>query len=82
MIFEKWNILGMFCFPSRDAQVLNPRYGMYVWPCAVVLAQYLWTQRDQLRDKTLLEVRSVSSSPPETGRPSDVCLSVLSSAQV
>lgn len=38
-------------------QVLDPQYGMYVWPCAVVLAQYLWTHRDQLRDQTVLEVR-------------------------
>lgn len=30
---------------------------MYVWPCAVVLAQYLWTQREQLRGRAVLEVR-------------------------
>lgn len=30
---------------------------MYVWPCAVVLAQYLWTQREQLTGLTVLEVR-------------------------
>lgn len=38
-------------------QVLDPRYGMYVWPCAVVLAQYLWSRREQLRGRTVLEVR-------------------------
>ena len=32
---------------------------MYVWPCAVVLAQYLWTQREELKGRTVLEVRSV-----------------------
>ncbi|KAF3845867.1 hypothetical protein F7725_002945 [Dissostichus mawsoni] len=37
-------------------EVLDPHYGMYVWPCAVVLAQYLWSQRQELRDKTVLEV--------------------------
>lgn len=41
---------------ASPCQVLDPQYGMYVWPCAVVLAQYLWTQRDRLRDKTVLEV--------------------------
>lgn len=30
---------------------------MYVWPCAVVLAQYLWSRREQLRGLTVLEVR-------------------------
>lgn len=30
---------------------------MYVWPSAVVLAQYLWTHREQLRDETVLEVK-------------------------
>ncbi|XP_026211355.1 methyltransferase-like protein 23 isoform X2 [Anabas testudineus] len=38
-------------------EVLDPQYGMYVWPCAVVLAQYLWTQREELRGKTVLEVK-------------------------
>lgn len=41
-------------------QVLEPQYGMYVWPCAVVLAQYLWTQKEQLRGRTVLEVRRPS----------------------
>ncbi|XP_003976466.1 histone-arginine methyltransferase METTL23 [Takifugu rubripes] len=37
-------------------EVLEPQYGMYVWPCAVVLAQYLWTQREQLRGRAVLEL--------------------------
>ncbi|XP_034567228.1 methyltransferase-like protein 23 isoform X2 [Notolabrus celidotus] len=37
-------------------EVLDPQYGMYVWPCAVVLAQYLWTKRDELRGRTVLEL--------------------------
>ncbi|XP_023142321.2 histone-arginine methyltransferase METTL23 isoform X1 [Amphiprion ocellaris] len=37
-------------------EVLDPQYGMYVWPSAVVLAQYLWTYRDELRGKTVLEL--------------------------
>ncbi|XP_029015829.1 histone-arginine methyltransferase METTL23-like isoform X3 [Betta splendens] len=36
---------------------------MYVWPCAVVLAQYLWTQREKLRDKTVLELGAGVSLP-------------------
>ncbi|KAI3359816.1 hypothetical protein L3Q82_013819 [Scortum barcoo] len=44
-------------------EVLDPHYGMYVWPCAVVLAQYLWTRRRELRDKTLLELGAGVSLP-------------------
>ncbi|XP_044186261.1 methyltransferase-like protein 23 isoform X2 [Thunnus albacares] len=36
---------------------------MYVWPCAVVLAQYLWTQREELRDRTVLELGAGVSLP-------------------
>lgn len=37
-------------------QVLDPQHGMHVWPCAVVLAQYLWSHREELRGKKVLEV--------------------------
>lgn len=37
-------------------QVLDSQYGMYVWPCAVVLAQYLWVHRSSLPGKRVLEV--------------------------
>ncbi|XP_014916689.1 histone-arginine methyltransferase METTL23 [Poecilia latipinna] len=40
------------CIP----EVLDPQYGMYVWPSAVVLAQYLWFHRDQLRGRAVLEL--------------------------
>ncbi|XP_059204742.1 methyltransferase-like protein 23 [Centropristis striata] len=44
-------------------EVLDPQYGMYVWPCAVVLAHYLWTHRAQLRGQTLLELGAGVSLP-------------------
>lgn len=37
-------------------QVLHLQYGMYVWPCAVVLAQYLYF-RGSLPGKAVLEVK-------------------------
>jgi len=37
-------------------QVLDSQYGMYVWPCAVVLSQYVWMAREELQNKTVLEV--------------------------
>ncbi|XP_068192426.1 histone-arginine methyltransferase METTL23-like [Antennarius striatus] len=44
-------------------EVLDPQYGMYVWPCAAVLAQYVWTNRKQLKDKTVLEIGAGVSLP-------------------
>ncbi|XP_069565155.1 histone-arginine methyltransferase METTL23 [Brachyistius frenatus] len=44
-------------------EVLDPQYGMYVWPCAAVLAQYLWTHREELRGKTVLELGAGVSLP-------------------
>ncbi|CAL8273884.1 unnamed protein product [Lota lota] len=44
-------------------EVLDPQYGMYVWPSAVVLAQYVWTHRGELVDKTVLELGAGVSLP-------------------
>ncbi|KAK1799197.1 hypothetical protein P4O66_007452 [Electrophorus voltai] len=44
-------------------EVLDPQYGMYVWPCAVVLAQYVWTTRENLQKKTVLELGAGVSLP-------------------
>lgn len=48
---------------------------MYVWPCAVVLAQYLWTQKEQLRGRTVLEVRRAWTRPRRSDPFDPVCLS-------
>ncbi|XP_066498384.1 methyltransferase-like protein 23 isoform X2 [Hoplias malabaricus] len=61
-----------FTFESNDSalqltvsvpEVLDPQYGMYVWPCAVVLAQYVWTARENLQRKTVLELGAGVSLP-------------------
>ncbi|NXA91547.1 MET23 protein, partial [Melanocharis versteri] len=43
--------------------VLDSQYGMYVWPCAVVLAQYLWAHRRSLPGKRVLEIGAGVSLP-------------------
>ncbi|XP_054462959.1 methyltransferase-like protein 23 isoform X2 [Anoplopoma fimbria] len=43
------------CLCVSIPEVLDPQYGMYVWPSAVVLAQYLWKRREELRFSTVLE---------------------------
>ncbi|XP_021483419.1 histone-arginine methyltransferase METTL23 [Meriones unguiculatus] len=47
----------------RVPQVLHVQYGMYVWPCAVVLAQYLWFHRRSLPGKAVLEIGAGVSLP-------------------
>ncbi|KAK9406846.1 methyltransferase-like 23 [Crotalus adamanteus] len=37
-------------------EVLDPQYGMYVWPCAVVLAHYIWFHRKLVCGKRVLEI--------------------------
>ncbi|XP_058267620.1 methyltransferase-like protein 23 isoform X2 [Hemibagrus wyckioides] len=44
-------------------EVLGSQYGMYVWPCAVVLAQYVWTMREKVQRKTVLELGAGVSLP-------------------
>ncbi|XP_060700508.1 methyltransferase-like protein 23 isoform X1 [Hemiscyllium ocellatum] len=44
-------------------EVPDPQYGMYVWPCAVVLAQYVWFSRNTLRGKTILEIGAGAGLP-------------------
>lgn len=38
-------------------QVMQPSYGLYVWPSAPVLAQYIWHKRDQIKGRQILEVK-------------------------
>lgn len=42
---------------------MHLQYGMYVWPCAVVLAQYLWFHRGSLPGKAVLEIGAGVSLP-------------------
>uniref|UniRef100_A0A0K8RXC3 UPF0563 protein C17orf95-like n=1 Tax=Crotalus horridus TaxID=35024 RepID=A0A0K8RXC3_CROHD len=44
-------------------EVLDPQYGMYVWPCAVVLAQYIWFHRRLVCGKRILEIGAGVSLP-------------------
>lgn len=39
-------------------EVADAAYGMYTWPCASVLAQYVWCNRHFVQGKTVLEIGS------------------------
>ncbi|KAM3921365.1 histone-arginine methyltransferase METTL23 [Leptodactylus fuscus] len=47
----------------RIPEVLDSEYGMYVWPCAPVLAQYIWFHRASMTGKSVLEVGAGVSLP-------------------
>lgn len=40
-------------------QHLDGDYGMYTWPCAPVLAQYVYSKREFIKSKKVLEVSLV-----------------------
>ncbi|XP_064594412.1 histone-arginine methyltransferase METTL23-like isoform X3 [Liolophura sinensis] len=44
-------------------EVIDPAYGMYVWPCAPVLAQYIWFHRQHLTTKRILELGAGTALP-------------------
>ena len=44
-------------------EMVDPSYGMYVWPCAPVLAQYIWHNRHTIRGKTILEIGAGTALP-------------------
>ncbi|OPJ88729.1 methyltransferase-like protein 23 [Patagioenas fasciata monilis] len=54
---------GPAALALRIPEVLDSQYGMYVWPCAVVLAQYLWVHRSSLLGKRVLEIGAGVSLP-------------------
>ncbi|CAN0354097.1 unnamed protein product [Lampetra planeri] len=48
---------------AGDMEVLDPHYGMYVWPCSVVLAQFVWHNRALVRDQLVLELGAGTALP-------------------
>lgn len=47
----------------RVPEVPDRRYGLYVWPCAVVLAQFVWSRRGALPGRRVLELGAGVSLP-------------------
>ena len=37
-------------------QVMQEEYGLYVWPCSIVLAEYIWQNRQRFAGARVLEV--------------------------
>lgn len=47
----------------KITEMLDPSYGMYVWPCGPVLAQYLWFHREHIKGKRVLELGAGTGLP-------------------
>ncbi|CAL4236535.1 unnamed protein product, partial [Meganyctiphanes norvegica] len=43
--------------------VVSPSYGMYTWPCAPVLAQYVWHNRQSFLNRNVLEIGAGTALP-------------------
>ena len=43
-------------FMYLSLQIVDPEYGMFTWPCAPVLAQFIWKNRSKVAGKNVLEV--------------------------
>ncbi|KAK7111140.1 histone-arginine methyltransferase METTL23-like [Littorina saxatilis] len=65
---QKYTSMKVFSFEGDDSkssalrvnipEVADSAYGMYTWPCAPVLAQYVWKHRLKLQGKVVLEIGS------------------------
>ncbi|KAL6993398.1 hypothetical protein U1Q18_011514 [Sarracenia purpurea var. burkii] len=60
--------LRIFFLPSTDsrfmfAQHMQEDYGLFVWPCSVVLAEYVWQQRLRFSGVSVVELGSGTSLP-------------------
>ncbi|ORY91202.1 hypothetical protein BCR43DRAFT_498698 [Syncephalastrum racemosum] len=52
-------------------EVMDAAYGCYVWPSALVMADFCWYHRNHFRDCTVLEIGAGARShgrcnPPDT----------------
>ncbi|XP_050394686.1 histone-arginine methyltransferase METTL23 isoform X1 [Patella vulgata] len=59
-----------FTFTDNDNELsviipeyVDPKYGMYTWPCAPVLAQYIWMNRHIIKTKKVLEIGAGTALP-------------------
>ncbi|XP_013687030.1 histone-arginine methyltransferase METTL23 isoform X1 [Brassica napus] len=43
---------------------MKEEYGLFVWPCSVILAEYVWQQRSRFRGSTILEQLGAGTSLP------------------
>ncbi|XP_067121150.1 histone-arginine methyltransferase METTL23-like [Centruroides vittatus] len=61
-------------------EYVDPSYGMYIWPSSPVLAQYVWHNRNFVKDKTVLEIGAGTALPGLTAAKCGACVYLTDSA--
>ena len=54
---------GLTNITTQIREILDPNYGMYVWPSAPVLGQYIWKNRDRIKGANILEIGAGTALP-------------------
>ena len=49
--------------PLLGLQNIEEDYGMFVWPCSVILAEYVWQQRARFSGRKVVEVLLIFGLP-------------------
>ncbi|KAJ7372631.1 Methyltransferase-like protein 23 [Desmophyllum pertusum] len=47
----------------RIPEIVDPQYGMFTWPAAPVLAQFIWHNREQVKGKQVIEIGAGTALP-------------------
>ncbi|KAL9956610.1 hypothetical protein ACROYT_G038109 [Oculina patagonica] len=47
----------------RIPEIVDPQYGMFTWPAAPVLAQFVWYNREQVKGKQIIEIGAGTALP-------------------
>ncbi|KAL2905936.1 Methyltransferase-like protein 23 [Bienertia sinuspersici] len=50
-------------FSIQIIENMREEYGMFVWPCSVVLAEYVWQQRSRFSGTSVIELGAGTSLP-------------------
>lgn len=47
----------------RIPEIVDPQYGMFTWPAAPVLAQFIWKNKEHFKGKQVIEIGAGTSLP-------------------
>eukprot|EP00268_Persea_americana_P001129 TRINITY_DN10343_c0_g1_i14.p2 TRINITY_DN10343_c0_g1~~TRINITY_DN10343_c0_g1_i14.p2 ORF type:complete len:123 (-),score=31.33 TRINITY_DN10343_c0_g1_i14:2704-3072(-) len=50
-------------FTLEIIENMQEDYGMFIWPCSIALAEYVWQQRSQFSGATVIELGAGTSLP-------------------
>ncbi|KAH9287995.1 hypothetical protein KI387_032112, partial [Taxus chinensis] len=50
-------------FSVKISEVMQEDYGLFVWPCSIVLAEYVWQQRARFSGLNVVELGSGTALP-------------------